>query len=143
MREGAPIAAAAGSVGEAELECDDIAAEVVGELRFALGVHVLQTRADTAVEQVIDADRPIMVGETPVRGTSPLQDGDTIRRASSLDASRFPSANESQFARSLTAARPGGNTWPKSASHPRFFPLHRLPRPPNLDCFFTVIAGHR
>ena len=29
--------------------------------------------------EVIEADRPIMVGETPVRGTAPLKDGDTIR----------------------------------------------------------------
>src|SRR6195256_723994 len=29
--------------------------------------------------EVIDADRPILVGETPVRTTAPLQDGDTIR----------------------------------------------------------------
>ncbi|MBA2241293.1 MAG: ATP-binding cassette domain-containing protein, partial [Chthoniobacterales bacterium] len=29
--------------------------------------------------EVIESDRPIMVGDTPVRGTAPLADGDTIR----------------------------------------------------------------
>src|SRR5207244_2361115 len=31
--------------------------------------------------EVIEADRPIMVGETPVRTSAPLKDGDTIRRS--------------------------------------------------------------
>jgi hypothetical protein len=35
--------------------------------------------------EVIDADRPILVGETPVRTTAPLQDGDTIR----IDVGQF------------------------------------------------------
>src|SRR3982075_216067 len=42
--------------------------------------------------EVIDADRPIMVGETPVRGTAPLQDGDTIR----IDVGQFLRCNFSE-----------------------------------------------
>ncbi|MFL6584817.1 MAG: ATP-binding cassette domain-containing protein [Chthoniobacterales bacterium] len=39
--------------------------------------------------EVIDADRPIMVGETAVRGTAPLADGDTIR----IDVGQFLRCN--------------------------------------------------
>lgn len=42
--------------------------------------------------EVIDADRPIMVGETPVRGTAPLADGDTIR----IDVGQFLRCNFSE-----------------------------------------------
>src|SRR5438132_6459334 len=35
--------------------------------------------------EVIESDRPIMVGDTPVRTTAPLADGDTIR----LDVGQF------------------------------------------------------
>ena len=42
--------------------------------------------------EVIDADRPIMVGETPVRGTTLLQDGDTIR----IDVGQFLRCNFSE-----------------------------------------------
>jgi len=42
--------------------------------------------------EVIDADRPIMVGETPVRGTALLQDGDTIR----IDVGQFLRCNFSE-----------------------------------------------
>src|SRR5947209_12515575 len=42
--------------------------------------------------EVIDADRPIMVGETPVRGTAPLADGDTIR----IDIGQFLRCNFSE-----------------------------------------------
>ncbi len=42
--------------------------------------------------EVIDADRPIMVGETPVRGTAPLRDGDTIR----IDVGQFLRCNFSE-----------------------------------------------
>src|SRR5436305_14164340 len=39
--------------------------------------------------EVIDADRPIMVAETAVRGTAPLADGDTIR----IDVGQFLRCN--------------------------------------------------
>ena len=42
--------------------------------------------------EVIEADRPIMVGETPVRGTAPLKDGDTIR----IDVGQFLRCNFSE-----------------------------------------------
>src|SRR4030081_2934199 len=42
--------------------------------------------------EVIDADRPILVGETPVRTTAPLQDGDTIR----IDVGQFLRCNFSE-----------------------------------------------
>src|SRR5207302_9346256 len=42
--------------------------------------------------EVIDADRPIVVGETPVRGTAPLADGDTIR----IDVGQFLRCNFSE-----------------------------------------------
>src|SRR4029077_13162621 len=42
--------------------------------------------------EVIDADRPILVGETPVRTTAPLQDGDTIR----IDIGQFLRCNFSE-----------------------------------------------
>src|SRR5450432_1017046 len=42
--------------------------------------------------EIIDADRPIMVGETLVRGTAPLQDGDTIR----IDVGQFLRCNFSE-----------------------------------------------
>src|SRR5213076_47353 len=37
------------------------------------------------VLEVVESDRPIMVGETPVRTTAPLTDGDTIR----IDVGQF------------------------------------------------------
>src|SRR5947207_3873585 len=42
--------------------------------------------------EVIDADRPILVGETPLRTTAPLQDGDTIR----IDVGQFLRCNFSE-----------------------------------------------
>src|SRR5215212_7364338 len=42
--------------------------------------------------EVIEADRPIMVGETAVRTTAPLQDGDTIR----IDVGQFLKCNFSE-----------------------------------------------
>ncbi|MEP6808742.1 MAG: ATP-binding cassette domain-containing protein [Chthoniobacterales bacterium] len=42
--------------------------------------------------EVIDADRPIMVGEQPVRGTAALADGDTIR----IDTGQFLRCNFSE-----------------------------------------------
>ncbi|HSH37770.1 MAG TPA: ATP-binding cassette domain-containing protein, partial [Chthoniobacterales bacterium] len=42
--------------------------------------------------EVIEADRPIMVGETTVRGTAKLQDGDTIR----IDVGQFLRCNFSE-----------------------------------------------
>ena len=42
--------------------------------------------------EVIEADRPIMVGETPVRGTAKLKDGDTIR----IDVGQFLRCNFSE-----------------------------------------------
>ncbi|MDQ3119585.1 MAG: ATP-binding cassette domain-containing protein, partial [Verrucomicrobiota bacterium] len=42
--------------------------------------------------EVIESDRPIMVRETPVRGTSPLADGDTIR----IDIGQFLRCNFSE-----------------------------------------------
>ena len=42
--------------------------------------------------EVIEADRPIMVGDTPVRGTAPLKDGDTIR----IDVGQFLRCNFSE-----------------------------------------------
>src|SRR3954447_26622795 len=42
--------------------------------------------------EVIEADRPIMVGESTVRGTAPLQDGDTIR----IDIGQFLRCNFSE-----------------------------------------------
>ncbi|HEX8679213.1 MAG TPA: hypothetical protein VF683_04610, partial [Chthoniobacterales bacterium] len=42
--------------------------------------------------EVVESDRPIMVGETPVRGTAPLQDGDTIR----IDTGQFLRCNFSE-----------------------------------------------
>src|SRR3982751_5347090 len=42
--------------------------------------------------EVIEADRPIMVGETTVRGTAPLRDGDTIR----IDIGQFLRCNFSE-----------------------------------------------
>ncbi|MDQ6654677.1 MAG: ATP-binding cassette domain-containing protein [Verrucomicrobiota bacterium] len=42
--------------------------------------------------EVIEADRPIMVGETAVRGTAPLRDGDTIR----IDVGQFLRCNFSE-----------------------------------------------
>ena len=42
--------------------------------------------------EVLEADRPIMVGDTPVRGTAPLQDGDTIR----IDVGQFLRCNFSE-----------------------------------------------
>ena len=40
--------------------------------------------------EVIEADRPIMVGDTSVRTTAPLKDGDTIRhRCRAISALRF------------------------------------------------------
>ena len=42
--------------------------------------------------EVIEADRPIMVGETAVRGTAPLKDGDTIR----IDIGQFLRCNFSE-----------------------------------------------
>src|ERR1700704_527578 len=42
--------------------------------------------------EVIDADRPILVGETPVRTTAPLKDGDTIR----IDVGQFLRCNFSE-----------------------------------------------
>jgi ABC-type multidrug transport system ATPase subunit len=42
--------------------------------------------------EVLEADRPIMVGETPVRTTAPLEDGDTIR----IDVGQFLRCNFSE-----------------------------------------------
>ena len=42
--------------------------------------------------EVLEADRPIMVGETTVRTTSPLKDGDTIR----IDVGQFLKCNFSE-----------------------------------------------
>src|SRR5437588_3942957 len=42
--------------------------------------------------EVIEADRPIMVGDTPVRTTAPLRDGDTIR----IDVGQFLRCNFSE-----------------------------------------------
>jgi ABC-type multidrug transport system ATPase subunit/ABC-type multidrug transport system permease subunit len=42
--------------------------------------------------EVIEADRPIIVGETTVRGTAPLKDGDTIR----IDVGQFLRCNFSE-----------------------------------------------
>jgi ABC-type multidrug transport system ATPase subunit len=42
--------------------------------------------------EVIEADRPILVGEEPVRGTAPLHDGDTIR----IDIGQFLRCNFSE-----------------------------------------------
>jgi len=42
--------------------------------------------------EVIEADRPIMVGDTPVRTTTPLKDGDTIR----IDVGQFLRCNFSE-----------------------------------------------
>src|SRR6202158_1525289 len=42
--------------------------------------------------EVIEADRPIMVGETPVRPSAPLKDGDTIR----IDIGQFLRCNFSE-----------------------------------------------
>src|SRR5204862_8080809 len=42
--------------------------------------------------EVIEADRPILVGETPVRTTAPLRDGDTIR----IDIGQFLRCNFSE-----------------------------------------------
>ncbi len=42
--------------------------------------------------EVIEADRPIMVGDTVVRGTAPLKDGDTIR----IDVGQFLRCNFSE-----------------------------------------------
>ena len=42
--------------------------------------------------EVIEADRPIMVGETAVRTTAPLKDGDTIR----IDIGQFLRCNFSE-----------------------------------------------
>ena len=42
--------------------------------------------------EVIEADRPIMVGDTAVRGTAPLKDGDTIR----IDVGQFLRCNFSE-----------------------------------------------
>ncbi len=42
--------------------------------------------------EVIEADRPIMVGETPVRTSAPLKDGDTIR----IDIGQFLRCNFSE-----------------------------------------------
>src|SRR4051812_8418503 len=42
--------------------------------------------------EVIEADRPIMVGDHPVRGTAPLADGDTIR----IDIGQFLRCNFSE-----------------------------------------------
>ncbi len=42
--------------------------------------------------EVIESDRPIMVGDTPVRGTAPLADGDTIR----IDIGQFLRCNFSE-----------------------------------------------
>ena len=42
--------------------------------------------------QVIEADRPIIVGDTPVRTTAPLKDGDTIR----IDVGQFLRCNFSE-----------------------------------------------
>src|SRR5881394_2279952 len=42
--------------------------------------------------EVIDADRPILVGDAPVRTTAPLQDGDTIR----IDVGQFLRCNFSE-----------------------------------------------
>ncbi len=42
--------------------------------------------------EVIEADRPIMVGDTPVRTTAPLKDGDTIR----IDIGQFLRCNFSE-----------------------------------------------
>ncbi|MGI9086631.1 MAG: ATP-binding cassette domain-containing protein [Chthoniobacterales bacterium] len=42
--------------------------------------------------EVIEADRPIMVGEVPVRGSAPLADGDTIR----IDIGQFLRCNFSE-----------------------------------------------
>src|SRR5216683_4632711 len=42
--------------------------------------------------EVIEADRPIMVGETPVRTSAPLKDGDTIR----IDVGQFLRCNFSE-----------------------------------------------
>jgi ABC-type multidrug transport system ATPase subunit len=42
--------------------------------------------------EVIEADRPIMVGDTPVRSTAPLKDGDTIR----IDVGQFLRCNFSE-----------------------------------------------
>src|SRR3982750_4175260 len=42
--------------------------------------------------EVIDADRSILIGETPVRGTTPLADGDTIR----IDVGQFLRCNFSE-----------------------------------------------
>jgi ABC-type multidrug transport system ATPase subunit len=49
---------------------------------------------DTRVGQieVIEADRPILVGDTAVRGTAPLRDGDTIR----IDIGQFLRCNFSE-----------------------------------------------
>ena len=44
------------------------------------------------VLEIIEADRPIMVGELPVRGSTPLQDGDTIR----IDVGQFLRCNFSE-----------------------------------------------
>src|SRR5213075_3130528 len=42
--------------------------------------------------EVIEADRPIIVGDTPVRTTAPLKDGDTIR----IDIGQFLRCNFSE-----------------------------------------------
>src|SRR5207302_1924200 len=42
--------------------------------------------------EVIEADRPILVGDTPVRTTAPLKDGDTIR----IDIGQFLRCNFSE-----------------------------------------------
>ena len=41
---------------------------------------------------MIEADRPILVGDTPVRTTAPLKDGDTIR----IDVGQFLRCNFSE-----------------------------------------------
>ena len=52
-------------------------------------------------------------------------------------------AQRDQSAVALSSARPCCNTVWKSASHRHFGDADRLPRRSNLDCFFTVFAGHR
>src|SRR5205814_5903952 len=42
--------------------------------------------------EVLEADRPIAVGDTPVRTTAPLKDGDTIR----IDVGQFLRCNFSE-----------------------------------------------
>src|SRR5256885_370438 len=55
-------------------------------------VQLERSRTRVGVLEVLESDRPIMVGEVPVRATAPLADGDTIR----IDVGQFLRCNFSE-----------------------------------------------